>query len=533
MQSHYNMTNFENFYGSLENMLAYKEGVWWTGDEDMDWVARFHDTGADGVFGTHDTGEDDGMPTDGEPNFGKTDIDESDQIGLTGFKMNRIAAGDGVSPTDNIVFFDNGRSHWPQRLYSLFTNADSSFDIPLVNNYNIGFLFASRPFRLPAGARERFSLALGWGANLNELKTTVKIVSQIYKANYLFAVPPPAPTVQAFTGDGYVTLTWDNIAETAFDPLTNTNDFEGYKIYRSTDPTFLDPQVVYTATGSSPIGHGKALAVFDLKDGTLGYSGVTVEGVAYYLGDDKGLTHTFTDTSVTNGQTYYYAVAAYDRGSDSIFVYPSEDAISVSQTLRGGIILPKNVVSVIPNALPLGYKTAETSTLQAVDGTVGTGDIKIVVKNPALVPDNHMFKIIFSNQPDTVRAQYYSMVDETAGDTVFSLGYDLTGEGIGPVANGILPIISTPQYATVDSVLSGFTVDSKTNMVLTARYATSLPVGLRRTGFPNNIQIVFSDQLLDTSIAAIGLPSVPTKFKIIGKTSNGDMKMKFRFRHAR
>ena len=67
----------------------------------------------------------------GEPNFDKTDIDESDQIGLTGFKMNRIAAGDGVGPTDNIVFFDDGRTHWPQRLYALFTNADSSFDVPL------------------------------------------------------------------------------------------------------------------------------------------------------------------------------------------------------------------------------------------------------------------------------------------------------------------------------------------------------------------------------------------------------------------
>ena len=532
VQSHYNMTNFEAFYGPLENMLAYKEGVWWTGDEDMDWVARFHDTGADGIFGTHDTGENDGKPTEGEPNFDKTDIDESDQIGLTSFKINRIAAGDGVSPTDNIVFFDDGRTHWPQRLYTLFTSADSSFDNPLVSNYNIGFLFASGPFILPAGDRERFSLALGWGANFNELKTTIKIVSQIYKANYLFAVPPPAPAVKAFTGDGYVTLTWDNLAETAFDPLTNTNDFEGYKIYRSTDPTFLDPQVVYTATGSSPIGHGKALAVFDLKDGTLGYSGVTVDGVSFYLGDDTGLSHTYTDSTVTNGQTYYYAVTAYDRGSDSIYIYPSEDAISVSQTLRGGIILPKNVVSVVPNALPLGYRPAEVSNVQPVEGTVGTGDIKIVVKNPALVPDNHTLKIIFTNKPDTVRAEYYSVVDETAGDTLFSLGYDLDGEGIGPVADGILPVISTPQEVSVDSIASGFTSTSTTNLVLSTRYATSLPIALRRPGYPNDVQIVFSDQIVDTSIAAIGLPSIPTKFKIIGKTANGDMKMKFRFRHA-
>ncbi len=30
------------------------EGVWWTGDEDLDWVAEYYDTGADGIFGTND-----------------------------------------------------------------------------------------------------------------------------------------------------------------------------------------------------------------------------------------------------------------------------------------------------------------------------------------------------------------------------------------------------------------------------------------------------------------------------------------------
>ena len=46
-----------------------------------------------------------------------------------------------------------------------------------------------------------------------------------------------------------------------------------------------------------------------------GYSTQTVEGVAYYLGNDTGITHTWTDTTVTNGQEYYYAVCAYDYGS--------------------------------------------------------------------------------------------------------------------------------------------------------------------------------------------------------------------------
>jgi hypothetical protein len=527
--AHYDMTKFTAFYGPLEDRLAYKEGVWWTGDEDMDWVARFHDTGADGVFGTHDAGENDGKPTEGEPNFDKTDIDESDQIGLTGFKMNRIRAGNGVGPVDNIVFFDDGKTHWPQRLYALFTSPDSSFDVPLVVNYNIGFLFASGPFDLQAGQRERFSIALGFGGDLRELETTTRVVAQIYKANYQFAVPPPAPTLHAFAGDHYVTLTWDNKAETAFDQLTNTNDFEGYKIYRSTDPTFLDPQIILTATGSGPIGNGKPLAQFDLKDGVSGFSKTTVEGVAYYLGNDDGLAHSFTDTTCTNGQTYYYAVAAYDKGSDSLAIYPSENAIAVSQTLRGGIILPRNVVSVVPNALSLGFKPAEALQLQHSSG-IGTGNVNIVIKNSTLVPDNHTFKIIFSNIQDTVRAQYYSFVDETVHDTLFSLGYDLQGEGTGPIADGILPVISTPLVVSVDSVNSGFTSDSKTNLKLTARYANSLPISLRRPGYPNDIQVIFSNNILDTSLAAIGAPAEPTKFKVIAKDPAGDIKLKFRFR---
>jgi hypothetical protein len=528
VQSHYNMTKFEAFYGKLENRPAYKEGVWWTGDEDMDWVARYCDTGADGVFGTHDTGEGDGKPTEGEPNFDKTDIDESDQIGLTGFKFNRIRAEDGISPVDNIVFY-NDDHHWPQRLYALFTNADSSFDVPLIQQYNLGFLFASGPFRLPAGDKDRFSLALGWGANLQELETTTRVVAQIYKANYQFAIPPPMPTLHAFAGDHYVTLTWNNAAEQAYDPLTATDDFEGYRIYRSTDPTFLDPKVISTATGTGPIGNGKPIAQFDLKDGIYGFSNFTVEGVAYYLGDDSGLSHSFTDTTVTDGQLYYYAVCAYDKGSDSLFVYPSENAISVSQTLRGGVILPKNVVSVIPNALSLGYKPAEALQLQHTEGT-GTGVIKVDVKNSTLVPDNHTFRIIFFNPADTVRAKYYAMVDETAGDTLFSLGYDLEGQGTGPIADGILPIISTQSDVTIDSVTSGFASGSKTNLRLVSRYAATLPISLRRPGYPDNIQIIFSDQPVDTSVAGIGMPSEPTKFKVIAKDPSGDIKLKFRFR---
>ncbi|NWF49698.1 MAG: hypothetical protein HXY49_04075 [Ignavibacteriaceae bacterium] len=530
ISANYNLTNFEKVNGLITQRPAYIVGEWWTGDEDLDWVAEYYDTGDDGVFGTNDTGEKDGQPTLGEGNFDKTDIDESDQIGLTGFKLNRIRAGVGNPNTqvDQIVFFDDGKQ-WPKRLYNIFTNPDSAFDQPLALNYNIGFLFASGPFYLKADKTERFSLALGFGANLRELRVTTKVVQQIYEANYQFAVPPPAPTLQAFTGDGFVTLTWDNASERAFDPITNNNDFEGYKIYRSTDPTFLDPQVIYTGTGTRPIGNGKPIAQFDLVNEIYGFSTTTVEGVGFFLGDETGLMHTFTDTTVVNGQRYFYAVCAYDRGVDSIQIYPSENSISVSQTLRGGIVLPKNVVEVYPNPPVVGYENAEVFNLVQSEGR-GTGDVKLEVLNSELVPENNILSIQFFNSEDSVSAEYYFMVNETANDTLFLFGNDFDGKGSGPTGAGILPIISTNRTVQIDSVNSKLIASTQTNLPLKVRYSNSLPIGLRRPGYPEFIDIVFSDQVLDTSVADIGAPSKPVKFTVLAKTLTGDKKLKFRFR---
>ncbi|GMU96114.1 hypothetical protein [Ignavibacterium album] len=528
--ANYDLNKFRELLGDVTKRPAYLAGVWWTGDEDLDWIAEFHDTGADGVFGTNDTGEGDGKPTPGEPYFDKTDIDESDQIGLTGFKMNRIRAGAGnpSSEVDQIVFFDDGKQ-WPKRLYeNIFTNPDSAFGTPVALNYNIGFLFASGPFILEAGKTERFSLAMGFGQNLRELRTTTKVVQQIYKANYQFAVPPPMPTVQAFAGDGFVTLTWDNAAERAFDPITNENDFEGYRIYRSTDPTFLDPQVIYTGTGTRPIGNGKPIAQFDLKNEIYGFSQTTVEGVAYFLGEDTGLKHTYTDTTVVNGQKYFYAVCAYDRGVDSVLVYPSENSIAVSQTLRGGIILPKNVVEVIPNPPVVGYQGAETFNLVHSEGR-GSGSVDLQVLNSRLVPDNHTFSIQFYGHEDSVAAEYYRLVDVTSGDTLFNFGNDFDGEGSGPAGSGVLPIIKTNRIIQIDSANTGL-VSANSNAPYKIRYSISYPIGYKRIGFPEDIDIIFSDTFIDTSVAGVGAPSKPVKFTVIAKTLQGDQKLKFRFR---
>ncbi len=533
LYGHYDMEKFTRAIGTLETRPAYRAGRWWTGDEDMDWIPELCDTGADGVFGTNDTGEGDGIPTWGEPNFDRTDLNESDQIGLTGFKMNRIrpGAGNTSTETDAIVFYDDGKA-WPQRLYEFFTNPDPAgrFDQALVLNYNIAFLFASGPFRLPAGKTERFSLALAYGADLEELRSTVKIVQQIYNANYQFAVPPTRPKVFAEAGDGWVRLCWDDMAERGIDPVTLQADFEGYRIYRSTDPEFRDPRIILTGRGTGPIGNGRPIAQFDLKNGIRGFSNITVDGVAYWLGEDNGLCHTFTDTTVVNGQLYYYAVCAYDHGSEEWNFYPSENDYSVSRTPRGGTILPTNVVAVRPEPKTLGLVNAAASEATKISGK-GQGTLRVEVVNNELVPHDHLFVLRTKRvSPDSVRATYYDLKDSTENKMVFTNGYDLDGLGIGQVGLGLLPIVQTPRTISV-SPRSGFTSTSQTNIKLAAAYQTQQSINRIRPGFPNDLRITFSDVPLDTSLLAIGFPAVPAKFRVDALYDDGStLQLDFRFK---
>ena len=393
VQAHYNLVNFEMFYGALETRPAYKAGRWWTGDENLNWVADYDDVGADGVLGTYDTGESDGAPTGGETDFGGTDKDESDQIGLTAFKMNRIKGPSKTDPVDDIVFY----GLWPPALYSQFTSSSPSarFDSAVVLNYNIGFLFASGTFQLPAGAHERFSLALAYGANLNELRAQVFTVQQIYNAGYRFAVPPPAPLVNAEAGDGYVRLSWSDYSERASDPVTHENDFEGYRLYRSTDADFLDVKSITNARGTGTFGNGEPMAQVDLKNGKSGFSAQVIEGTAYYLGDDTGLRHTYTDTTVNNGRQYFYAVCAYDHGSDSLGFFPSENAITVSRTLRGGIVLPPNVVDTRPEPNVPGFVPATTSAVRHIAGG-GSGSVVMDIVDSREVPEGKTYFVKFT-----------------------------------------------------------------------------------------------------------------------------------------
>jgi hypothetical protein len=330
-----------------------------------------------------------------------------------------------------------------------------------------------------------------------------------------------------------VKLSWDDAAERSVDPVTSEVDFEGYRIYRATDPDFRDARIITNGTGSNTIGNGRPVAQFDLVDGRKGFTRKTVEGVAYQLGNDSGIQHTYEDTDVQNGQEYWYAVCAYDFGFDpgaeldSLAFYPSENSYNVSRTLRGGTILPTNVVRVRPNPRVPGFVRAQLSEpVHSIGRGVGTVEPRVV--NSTQIPAGHQFALRFTNRdPDSVRANRYTLEDVTAGQVLFTTGNDFVASGRGPVGAGILPVVSSIPLVRVDTTF--FESAVTTNARLSAIYQPGWPIELRRPGFPNDLVVRFAATAQDTSIGFNFRPAKPAKFRIYAVTDSGETQLDFGF----
>jgi len=365
-------------------------------DNDGDWNPEFDDVGTDGVPDTGDFGEGDGRPTPGEPNFDQTDVDESDQIGLTSFEY--------FTPASNIAMGDD-EDLW-KRLTPGYFEVPSSiqFNEP-VQGEDGDFIYGSGYFPLRAGQTERFSLALVYGGgeggrkkDMEDLLKNRETVQKIYNADYRFPQPPDKPTLRVVPGDGKVTLYWDRKAEKSIDPVLKVNDFEGYKIYRATDCNFNDVRRITNADG---VVEGYIpIAQFDLKNGIKGYFRPGPElfqdarGYSFYLGDDTGLQHSYVDTDVENGRTYYYAVVAYDRGDETRDIFPSENTKFISILPTGEVITDINTAVAVPNAEVAGYQPPESSVRLNPIRCVGTGQLHYqVVDEEALT--GHTYRVEF------------------------------------------------------------------------------------------------------------------------------------------
>ncbi len=441
-------------------------------DNDDDWDPTKDDVGRDGIAGTGDYGENDGQPTLGEPHFEVMDPDEKDELGLTSVR--------------DFVYGTGG-------LFAANDSAMISIMRPGVYQVDRGpgdfvLVFGSGFFPLHKGETQRFSIALVMGADSVDLYKHAFSAQVIFNRNYHFPKPPEKPQVWARTESGKVHLYWDNRAE--LNP-----EFEGYAIFRSQDRGVTWGTPITDAFGR--IVYWRPIAQFDKIDSITGLAPVGVDGAYFYLGDDSGLRHSWTDTTVVDGEHYWYAVTAYAPGNDTLGLPP---LISSVYPINAN----PSVVHVIPNGNPIGYHPPQI-TIDSLNSNInGTGQVDYMVVTPEDIKD----------------ASYYIKFDSTGNDTTWSLIKNVNG------VDSVLISNSTKIHGEDDNpIVDGFrvsintdTLAPDTNYFVRGNSNFHVQVSLARGGikYPADYEIEFADSgtVLDSVFYNSPTNKAPVNFRV-------------------
>ncbi len=180
------------------------------------------------------------------------------------------------------------------------------------------FLMSAGKFELAPDSEATITIALmlvNWDS-LQERPDTAfvhidHLCQYIYDINWLLPQAPPPPRLSCIPGDAQITLSWDNLSEITpdpfyafvsdpagwiYDPYYREYDFEGYRVWRS-------------QSGQS--GSWERLAVCDLYN-TIAFEEISADGSDTIRAENTGIFHSYLDSNVRNGFTYYYAVTAFD-----------------------------------------------------------------------------------------------------------------------------------------------------------------------------------------------------------------------------
>lgn len=477
-------------------------------DNDGDWDPISDDVGLDGVAGTGDFGENDGQPTSGkgtrfpgEPNIDVTDVSETDQIGITGAW--RAAAGGGINLNSDGTVWQYLMQPGKFYIEALF----GEYDLWVSSSY----------FPIRAGQSEPISMAVilanhtsqGEGdAPANARKEEVikkrKRAQETYDNDYRFANAPISPKLTAIPGDNKVTLYWDFEAENSFDDYIyniggNPYDFEGYRIYRATDPAFQDPLNVTDAYGS--LKFMTPIMIFDLKDGIKGLDSLSYEGAHFNLGNDTGLKHSWVDNSAKNGFTYYYAVTSYDFGALEFEIMPSECTIRINLKPDGSVSLGPNVARVTPEAPAAGFVPATLGNVELIEGST-TGKVFYEIIDPNIVSENdgHVYYITFedtlkpgkNDKPDTLTTLCFTLYDSTADTTLIYRNRNMGPEYEQPLTDGFRLSFENEDIVELNKEKSKWT-DANIPSFVFQKFVQSSPSAPQGQATTNDYKIIFDE----------------------------------------
>ena len=307
-----------------------------------------------------------------------------------------------------------------------------------VDSQDLVYIVASGPFSMEPDEVVKSTVVVAIGEDDADFFKQIDQAVKMFEYHFVGPSAPPAPSLSATSGDGMVTLYWDDLPESKPDPFTNEIDFEGYRIYRSQDNGQTWGKELLDSQGNL-VGY-IPLVQYDLADGI---TGPDERNPFTYMGDDSGLRHTYVDKDVENGISYSYTIVAYDKG-DSI-IYSLESA-------RGTTTADKNFVTITPRPDYSGKVAAGIDSIYHLNGN-GKGDISITVIDENVLKED-TYELQFHGLPATG----FDVVNSTSGDTLaFNLPLNYNDN---PVVDGFqVNIQSSMRIGGVKAVTDGYDLD--------------------------------------------------------------------------
>ena len=291
------------------------------------------------------------------------------------------------------------------------------------------------PFDLPVGREVPFSFCIIFGQNEDDLINNARFAQVMYNSRYQGFTPPTRPTVYTETDTGSVKIYWDDAAETAIDVLTGYSDFEGYKIYKSTDggstwgsasDRIYDTDGLfvgwrpyrqldlsaeedslhcvysneYTCERSLRRNHSISgpdpyFPWFNLGEDT-GLEMVRLNESEWKVMDGVTYKYMFVDRNVVDGLEYTYSIVAYDMGVEPTYVtnyIPIEDG-------QFETVIDTNFSNPNEWANPEGYASIENSK-----GTTVL-DRNFAQAYPGIQPQENLDHVKVVPNPYIARSQF-------------------------------------------------------------------------------------------------------------------------------
>lgn len=183
---------------------------------------------------------------------------------------------------------------------------------------------------------------------------------------FILPSPPDRPITKVIADGNKIEIYWSNNSEFSIDPITQTQDFEGYKLYMS--------KLGFDVAGTQDLNRDlKAIAQYDITGNQIsfdvGFDDVKLSSPITFEGDTVTYSYKYVIEGVLPGWQYAVAVTAFDSGNEetnleSLESSPRTNSFRVFTGAKPNDDMEKNNPFVYPNPYYAGAAWEGKSNFQ-------------------------------------------------------------------------------------------------------------------------------------------------------------------------